>query len=240
MKHVEKFCVNSHDADFNGIVRPSVMLRYIQETANLQHYKYGPTTAELRADNKAFILSRVAMNLYRPLHEFENIEAESWLCNTHGFSFLRCGRILRDGVVIAELSSIWALVAIDSRKLLKADDIKLNFTVDEPLQINAPTRIKIPRNIDMVLMGERTVGYSDIDCNGHMNNTNYPDMLCNFLPDMNGRRVVSFSISFGSEARIGETFKVYCGENDGVYYFRTVKSDGNTGVEAEMTIDLPD
>lgn len=216
------------------------MLRYAQETANLQHYKIGPSLAELRADNKAFILSRVSMNLYRPLHEFETIDVSSWLCNAHGYSILRCANILRDGVVIAELSSVWALVAVDSRKLLKIDDTKLNFTVDEPLKLDAPTRIRIPKSVDMILVGERTVGYSDIDYNYHMNNTNYPDMLCNFLPDMIGKRVVSFSISFGNEARLGETFKIYCGEDDGVYYFRTIKSDGSVGVEAEMTVDLPD
>ena len=62
-------------------------------------------------------------------------------------------------------------------------------------------------------------------------------MLCDFVPDMVGRRVASLGISFAHEARLGEALKVYMTESEGMYYFRTVRSDGQVNVEAVMTLE---
>ena len=76
MKQISEFTVNSHEEDFNGIVSASSVLRYMQETANLEHYYYGPTTDELRKRNIAFVISRVAMKIYEPLEAFDKIKVE--------------------------------------------------------------------------------------------------------------------------------------------------------------------
>ena len=60
MIYTEEYRINSHDCDFNGVVRPSAVLRYMHETANLQMQTYGPSNDKLRTDNKAFILSKSA------------------------------------------------------------------------------------------------------------------------------------------------------------------------------------
>ncbi len=45
------------------------------------------------------------------------------------------------------------------------------------------------------LLGERRVFHSDLDANGHMNNTVYGDIVWDFLPpDVRGRRGISRSI----------------------------------------------
>jgi acyl-ACP thioesterase len=70
--------------------------------------------------------------------------------------------------------------------------------------------------------------------NGHMNNTKYPDILCGYIGDMRGQRVVSMALSFVSEAPLHEALKVYAGSSDGVWYVRTVRANGQTNVEAEI------
>ena len=47
MKWTETFRINSHDCDPAGCVRASLILRYMQETANLQLQNLGPTGDEL-------------------------------------------------------------------------------------------------------------------------------------------------------------------------------------------------
>jgi acyl-ACP thioesterase len=89
--------------------------------------------------------------------------------------------------------------------------------------------------VELHLVGERTVEYSDIDLNGHMNNTRYPDFLCGHIEGgMKGQRVISMGISFVNEAPLGEVLKVYAGQSDGVYYLRTLRHDGSVNVEAEI------
>lgn len=232
MKWTENFRINSHDCDAAGSVRASLILRYMQETANLQLKNLGPTNEELRDRRIAFILSRINISMYAPLRAYDEISVSSWGCESRGVSFNRCYQIRRDGELVAEAASVWGLVGIDDRKLYRVGEIELGFGTDEPLELDAPKRVHIPRELSLSLVGERPIVYSDIDANMHMNNTNYPDMLCDFIPDMDKKRVISLSISFAGEARLGETLKVYMTESDGQYYFRTLTSDGTTNVEA--------
>jgi len=239
MKQIERFRVNSHDMDFNGVASASSVLRYLQETANLQHYRHGPTTDDLRRENKAFIVSKLTLNIYRPLRSFDEITVESWLCKTRAMSFLRCGRILRDGLPVAELFSQWALVDTRSHRLLRADDIKLGFGFDEPLEMEPPPRILIPQTVTLTLAGEHTVSYAEVDQNRHMNNTRYLDMFCGYIPSMENKMVVSATISYHSEAPLGETVRVYrhCNELDDIYYFRTLREGDSVNAEALLRLD---
>lgn len=239
MKQVEHFRVSSHDTDLNGVASAASVLRYLQETANLQHFRNGPTIDELRRDNKAFIVSKLALNIFRPLRSFDEITVESWLCKTRAMSFLRCGRILKDSRPVAELTSLWALVDTRNHKLLRADDIKLGFGYDEPLEMEMPPRILIPQNVMLSLAGEHTVLYSETDQNQHMNNTHYLDLFCSYIPSIEGKTVVSATVFFHSEAPLGETVRVYrsCNELDDIYYFRTLRDGGAVNAEAVIRLD---
>jgi acyl-ACP thioesterase len=84
-------------------------------------------------------------------------------------------------------------------------------------------------------VGNYTVYYSDTDQNRHMNNTRYPDMYSNFLP-LDGKRIRSMSIAYMNEAPLGEVLSVEMAENDGFYYFRTVRSDGKINSEAQIEL----
>ncbi len=232
MKWTENFRINSHDCDSSGRVRAALVLRYMQECANLQLQNLGPTADELRRDGKAFILSRLNLSIYGELFAYDNIEVSSWGCESRGVSFNRCYQIKRNGEIIAEAASVWGLIGFVDHKIYKVDEIEMGFGIDEPLELDAPKRVHIPKDISLSLVGERMVVYSDLDINNHMNNTNYPDMLCDFIPNMSEKRVLSMCISFAKEAKLGETLKIYMAENDGQYYFRTVRSDGSTNIEA--------
>ena len=94
----------------------------------------------------------------------------------------------------------------------------------------------------MELAGTRRVTYSDVDYNGHMNNTKYPDMLCDFLPDATRRRVSGLSLSYLHEAPYGFDLSVYRAPWEGTagergYLFRTVDYAGNTCLEALMLVE---
>ena len=90
----------------------------------------------------------------------------------------------------------------------------------------------------MKLVGEHTVTYQDCDLNKHVNNTHYPDILCGFLPSMEGKRVVKMAISYIHEAPIGQAIKRYVSkEDDGAFYVRSVLPNGNANVEAQIVTE---
>jgi len=241
MKFTTKFTVEGNDVDVNGIAGASRVLRYMQEAANRQMHTYGPSNEELWDRGLAFILSRFSMCLYRPLYAHDEIDVETWACESRGASFERNGRILRGGEVIAELYTVWALLQTEDHTLVRVNEIEFGFGTYPMLDFDAPLRVRLPRNYEPPLIGERQVVYSDLDRNRHMNNTNYPDMLCDYIPGgMNGRRVVRIAMHFRGEAARGDTVRIYGGEYESSYWFRTTVNGSNPGVEAEIVLDTID
>lgn len=237
MKWAEEYRINVHDTDLNGVVSASGMLRYMQDTANLQMAGQGPSYDELFSEGYSFILSRIGVSFYKPLHAHETIRSETWTVASRGVTFNRCYRVSRGGEIVAEATSAWALVDMRDRRLRRVGEIPMPYVEDEPLELDLPVRFRIPSEAPMNLVGERTVLYADVDRNGHLNNTHYPDIFCSYLPDMRHNRVISMVVSFVAEAPLGETLKIYSGEYDGLYYIRSVRHDGSVNAEAEFMLE---
>lgn len=224
MKWSGEYTVNANDVDFNNIVSVSNMLRYMQDAANYEMEEDGLSYNELFLRGLSFVLSRIRMSFYSPIYAHEKIEVQSWACESRGVQFNRCYRIMKNGVIAAEAVSVWALVGVNDRHLHRVNEFDLPYRKDEMLELDMPARFKIPDDVDMRLVSERVVEYADVDMNGHMNNTHYPDVLCSHLSEnMRGQRVISMGISFLSEAPLGESVKIYSGMSDGNHYVRTVK-----------------
>lgn len=234
MKWTGNYTVNANDIDMNFVVTVSNVFRYLQDAANCQMEADGPSYRELFDAGLAFVLSRMNISLYAPLYSHDRIQVQSWACESKGVAFNRCYRILRDGKIIVEAASVWALTGVGDRKLHRVSELEHHYGMDEMLELDMPARMKIPEEVPLSLVGERLVEYGDIDMNGHMNNTKYPDFLCGFLGGMKGIRVISMAMNFVSEAPLGETLKVYHGESDGVHYVRTVRESGHVNVEAKI------
>ena len=238
MRWTENYIVNSHDPDMNHIVSASGMMRYMQDAANCQMEGEKPSYNEVLEQGKAFVLSRLRMSIYHPLYNHDKIETQSWACESSGASFNRCYCVKKDGVIVAEATSVWALLDVANHRLCRVSDFENGYSMDDMLQLDMPARFRIPQEINLSLVGERCVEYQDVDMNRHINNTRYPDILCGYLPTMEGMRVIKLEINYISEAPLGEALKIYMGSaGDGTYYFRTVRSSGKTNVEAEIMLE---
>lgn len=232
MKFTEKYTVNCHDTDLFGHIKPTGLMRYMQDTVQHQMEKLGPSYDELMSRHRSFILSRIKINIHAPVLSHDVIESSTWATTkSHGVSFSRCYEVEKDGVSVAEGSSIWALLDTDSGRFIRTSDFGEPYGADEPLDIELPRKLTPIGEVEKV--GEKTVFYSDVDQNVHMNNTVYADMLWNFVPDFKSKRMTSIDILYVSEAPLGETIEIYRGKTENGYFFRTLRSsDGKVNVEA--------
>ncbi len=226
----KKLTVDVHDVDFNGIARASMLMRYIQSSAQSQLTDNGMSYDELKSKNRAFILSRIKLEFTKPVRSDDELLAETFPCESRGFTFLRCYRLLKGSEVIGRAVSAWALVNTENHSLVKVNDFELGLNTYTPLDMPL-SRTVIPK--ELTLCGSYFVSYTDVDQNRHMNNTRYPDLYSNFLP-LEGKRIESITISYINEAPANDTLQVYSACVGGVYYFRTVRSDGKINTEAEI------
>lgn len=234
MKFRTDITTDIHDVDYNGVVRASALMKYIQSAAQTQLTLNGMSYDELKDMKRAFILSRIKVEFNEPVRAYEHITALTYPCESRGYSFLRCYALEKNGRTIGRAVSVWALIDTETRSLVKVNDFELGLQTHQPHSLEL-TRFTVPGVISEV--GTYTVNYGDLDQNCHMNNTRYPDMYANFLP-MNGKRIKSISINYKNEAPSGDKLRVERAEgSDGnIYYFRTVRSDGMINTEAEIEL----
>ncbi len=246
MKYTEEFTVSSHDVDVNNNLRPSLVLRYMQETANHQMRDRKPSYYDFFFQGKSFIVTRISIQIYEAAGQYDDIKVSTWKCGNKGATFLRSYSIEKDGKVLAEAFSAWAVVDTETHKLYRSSDIDIsNYEEDEPINLDLPSRFRLPANLDYKKVGEKSIFYSDVDMNLHMNNTNYPDMLVNYIPDMIKKEVTSVNLRFMTEARLGEKLSIYMAKDDfsakvdkrrdELYCFRTSLGE-KTNIEAQIGV----
>ena len=224
--------VNVHDVDYNGVAKASAVLKYLQTAADSQLNDNGMSYLQLRDMGRAFLLSRLKLEINEPIREGEPLRAITFPCESRGYSFLRCYALERDGITVARAVSLWALLDTNSHSLVRVNDFDLNLPLLPPLSLEMQ-RLRLPDV--MTEVGNYGVHYGDVDRNMHMNNTKYPNMYSNFLP-LDGKRIRSVTINYSNEAKMGERLKVLRAESEGLYYFRTVRADGRVNSEAEIEL----
>lgn len=224
--------VDIHDVDYNGIAKTSSIMKYIQTAAQCQLTDGGMSYDSLKTNNKAFILSRFKLEVLKPLKAYTPLTAITYPCESRGYSFLRCYELESEDEVVARAISVWALIDTESRGLIKVNDFDLRLPTLPPneLVLNA---MKLPTTL--IDVGGYGVHYGDVDQNRHMNNTKYPDMYANFLP-LKGKMIKTITINYSSEAQIGEKLRVQRAEENGFYFFRTLRSDGKVNSEAQIEL----
>lgn len=225
--------VDIHDVDYNGVAKTSAILRYMQTAAQCQLTDNGMSYDQLKASKRAFVLSKLRLEIYKPLTAYMPLVAASYPCDSRGFTFLRGYTLEHCGEIVARAVSAWALIDTDNRSLVKVNDFELGLPTIPTAEIALmPLKLPVDKLADV---GGYGVHYGDVDQNRHMNNTKYPNMYSNFLP-LENKMISSISISYTNEAPMGEKMRVYRAEENGIYYFRTMRSDGKINSDAKIIL----
>lgn len=225
--------VNIHDVDFNGVAKTSAIMRYIQSAAQSQLTENGMSYDNLKKMNRAFILSKVKLEIEKPLRAYEPFTAITYPCESRGYSFLRCYAIEQDGIIVTKAASIWALIDTETRGLVRVNDFNLNLPLLPHNDLSFGV-MKLPADA-LSEIGRYGVHYGDVDQNRHMNNTKYPDMYSSFLP-LEGKMIKSITIHYFNEAQLGDRLSVHRAICDGTHFFRTVRADGKINSDARIEL----
>ena len=232
MEYRIKTEVDVHDVDFNGVAKTSSIMRYIQTAAQCQLTDNGMSYDNLKSNKRAFILSRLKLEVLRPLRAYTPLTAITYPCESRGYSFLRCYALESDGELVARAISVWALIDTESRSLVRVNDFNLGLPT---LPQNGIILGAMRMPSTLVDIGGYGVHYGDVDQNRHMNNTKYPDMFSSFLP-LENKMIRSITIHYSAEAAMGDKLRVQRAEEGGFFYFRTVRSDGKVNSEAQIEL----
>ena len=178
---VQNFEINDMVVDRFGRLRPSMVLLYAQTVAT--HHgelmNVGYDTLNPRRMFWAVIRHRVQISRL-PRHG-ETIRIETWPMPATRSSFPRSVIAYDEaGNECFRAISLWVLMDIDKRNMVLPG--KSGITLEGSVMGN---ELALPGSLAPVHQGacrRRTVCYSDLDRNGHMNNTKYLEWIDDLMP----------------------------------------------------------
>lgn len=234
--------VMAHDIDINCYATPSSVIRYLQETVDRNLGACHPSYQELLDRNLSFVVSRTALKVNRPLKEYEPIKVTTWATESKSAAFPRNYQIISGDEILAECVMTWALLDIKEGRLLRGTEFDVSgYGTGELLELDMPSRLRIPKETAFHNCDTVKVLYRDIDRNRHMNNVKYYDLLYSYIPNCEKVYMTSCLMNYVSEAKWNEDISIYISEpehlenGDTAYYFRT-EVDGKTNIEAKFTV----
>lgn len=209
----KNFTVGMRDVDFAGRLKLSALFGYFQEIANLHSANLGiglDTIMNKFGVTWALVRIRVEITRYPVMNE--EILLETWPQQPKSLEFTRDFLVRdRDGNVIVRAVSIWAIIDIHTRKLKRSRLIAVNYP---PLREERALDCRLGKlkhfgQPEMVY--KRTIAYSDVDVNEHLNNTKYVDFImdCFSLESHKAHMVKAIEFNYIHEALPGDTIILY-------------------------------
>ena len=114
--------IYNYDVDMHGILRPTALLAKLEEAGSHQMLVCPPSNDDLRAKGMGFILSRVVMRIYTAPRDGDAVEVQTFATDSRGLSFNRCYRMLRQGEVLADVYTVWALLNFKEHRLVRVKE----------------------------------------------------------------------------------------------------------------------
>ena len=205
----KEFEISDLYVDCFGRLKPSAILFLAQETAGHHCVELGLSWEQLAQKGLFWAVVRHRVQITRLPRRGETVIAETWPMPTTRTAYPRA-LLIRDkeGNELLRLISLWVLMDLKSRAMILPG--KRGVEVSGTLR---GTELTTPRAIAIKAMEqtmERTVLFSDVDRNGHMNNTRYLDWAMDLLPSTfhEGRVLREMTICYMTECREGQTLSL--------------------------------
>ncbi len=225
--------IESYDVQPNDNVRLSALFCLFQKAAGDDLDSLGMTYDTLREHGIVFVLTKMTVQFFDTIHGYDIVKITTRPRTCKGVSFIRDYDLEVGGKRVAYATSSWVLLDINNRRLLRPNALDGICTIpvdmSEIYEIE-DRRIKFHAE-EMQKTDVRKVYYSQIDRNGHMNNTFYPDIVYDYFPDeyKNSDIGKTISIYYTTEAMRDECLDIYTQSDRDAHEFRFLAKNAETG-----------
>lgn len=210
--HAEKILVRTCACDFTGKWRLSAILEAMQEAAGDHAEILHCGWTQLYPQNIAWILNRSQVEMDRYPGVGEYVTVKTFPMPNRRMFFPRYFLFEdENGGLYGKASTVWALLNLKERRMAPPDIVLPCIPDNSDLTPPLP----LPGVVD-TLTGPETVStyspvYTDLDVNGHVNNTKYADWACNLLgvDVLRENDVSSLTVNYQAELRPGQEISLH-------------------------------
>lgn len=228
--YIQNFTMDDVFVDCFDKMKPSMIL-YLAQVMGGRHSELLHVDYDTLASRQLFwAVTRHRVQVTRLPLRGETIRVETWpLPATHAAFPRSVVAYDAQGNEVFRCMTLWVLMDSNTRRMITPGKSGIIVAgTHRAGELPAPTGL-IPRPLGTVVT--RTVRFSDLDRNGHMNNTRCMDWIADLLPSEYHRQhtVSEFTVCYLAEAREGQELRLNWGITDN----GTLQADATTGTGEE-------
>lgn len=208
----EKRKVLTTDIDPNLEIRLSTLTRYMQDIATEHVNKHHFGHDDLVKDNNIWVVVRMEMKINRLPVLDEEITISTHPGETKAFMFPRYFEVYdKHKNLLVSVSSIWVVTNYETRKIVLKPFGDRNLPSETSKDdLPLPEKIKNTDTADK-LVDNRKARYSEMDMNGHINNTHYLDYILDThdFEFYKKHRIVNIKINYEKEVLNNDLIELF-------------------------------
>lgn len=218
------------ECDVNNRMRISNIMRHVQQMGGAHLDSLGLTYHRMAADGVVLLLAKEGMTINRLPEGGERIHIETTPRKPKGATLLRdCTFYAEDGSELLFVETTWVAADTKTHRIVRPDELAYDIIPSLEEKDYAVTGLRVRQTEHAPIVGERVVRFSDIDCNRHLNNAVYGDIVYDFLPveTVEKNQPKTFFMHFQHEAGLGECLTIRVGQTpEGGYVVTGTKASG--------------
>lgn len=223
--------IRAFDCDMTKRIAVSPILKYMEEIADKHCSELGYSYDVLLNDGVVFLLTSVQIKIHRAPMLREKVKITTWQRCIKGVQFIRDTEFLDEqGNTLIEATCGWILADPVNHKIKRPTDYKMGQVVNSQpeRELFGSGRVKISVSEEKEKVANRTVVFSDVDYNNHLNNTRYADIISDFIPNLGKDVEISeIDLVFAGEAYLGEDIEIFRAKiEDNIYVINGTHSRG--------------
>jgi len=177
------FDVTTADCDMNARLRLGGLINFLVLAAINSADSLGFGYAGLRGQQLFWVLSRMTVEIYKPLKWYDKAVVETWPKDVNGLLYLRDFVVKNQkDEIAAKCTSGWLAIDIQSKRPRKVEE-KFSYIFDRMKELHALEQL--PEKIGAIAAGdafELKTTWFDLDVNKHVTSSRYMDWMVDTLP----------------------------------------------------------
>ena len=209
----ESFIVGQYECDCNGRMKPGAIMSKFQAISTDHCNDIGLTIDVYHKTHTVFLLAKASLELYGDVKVGDKIRMVTMPSSPKRAIYSRYNKFINEeGEVVAAQDSKWVLVDTQTHHILRQPPEALQFPFNLP--IREQHDLTIPKVHDAQKVETERVTNSRTDDNGHLNNTQYADIIMDCLPFSAtvDRKLKKLVINYHNEAKMGEKIEIFVKE----------------------------
>ena len=234
----QTYQLRTGDFDRYAHLLPSSILDVFQDVAGVNAEQVpGMTWKELSAAGLFWVVTRIKYEVVETPALHEQVIARTWPLAPTRLGFQRDYTMRKlDGSLLVKCSSDWILMDYKTRSFASARDF-----------YNGPNDFSEEKVFDKKLRKIKTfepedegtqfdVSFVDIDINGHVNNSKYPNFVLNALNLAEGETIKTFQIDYRHELRPGNKVTIHSKKEGNIITSLGMNPEGDCMFETQIEL----